>query len=55
MLTSSRYHVSRVELETQWSFEDLCVAHDVIDLLEEAEAEGMRRARAESDGARRPR
>lgn len=55
MLTSSRYHVSRVELETQWSFEDLCVAHDVIDLLEEAEAEAGRRARADAEGGRRGR
>lgn len=54
-MTSPRYTVSRHELETCWSFEDLCIANDTIDMLDDAEAEASDRARrrAESKSPRR--
>lgn len=52
MLTSPRYTVSRREIETEWSFEDLCIANDTIDMLDDAEAEAAKAARRKSQRQR---
>jgi hypothetical protein len=52
VLTSTRYHVSRHELETQWSFEDLCIANDTIDLLDDAEHRSAEEARRKAASER---
>ena len=42
-MSSERFSVSLVEVETQWSLDDLMDAHDVLDALERAEAEAAKR------------
>ena len=52
VLTSSRYTVSRHEIETLWCFEDLCIANDTIDMLEAAESEAADNARRKAENRR---
>ena len=53
VLVSERYKVSRAELETAWSFEDLQTATRVLDALEDAEMEAVARAKASAPQPRR--
>jgi hypothetical protein len=44
---------SLAELESDWTIDDMQLAHEVLDELDRAEAEGRRRARQEAESQRR--
>ena len=41
-MTSSRFSVGLREVEEEWTLDDLLDAHDVLDALEDAEAQAVR-------------
>ena len=43
---SERYKSSLIEIETLWSLDDLLDAHDILDVIERAEAEQRMQAEA---------
>jgi hypothetical protein len=53
VLVSTRYKTTRQEIESWWSFEDLMIAHDTLDALEEGESRAAERARAKAEADRR--
>lgn len=44
-MSSEHFQVSLVEIQTQWSLEDLVDAHLTLDMLEEGQAKGQPRGK----------
>lgn len=45
MLTSPRMNATLSEIETSWSFDDLAMANEILDSLEDAEGRAYEQAR----------